>query len=81
MSENSRTIEITEHESRALGNAMRAFMSVFRANMMDMEAAQATDLLDQTTTIRMFLDKVQYAFKHKKPCRKATLYAIDGKEY
>lgn len=78
---NSRTIEITEVESRALSNAMKAFLSAFGPSLMTMEPEKAADLLDQTNTINFFLDKVQNAFKHNKPTRKASIYAIDGGQY
>jgi len=81
MSENSRTVEITEAEIASISNAMTAFVSLTKFRAKDMPPEQAAALSDQLAYVQAFLDKCEHAFKHNKPVRKASIYAIDGGMY
>lgn len=76
--ENSRTVEITEHELRAVTNCFMGFLEMTRFRAQGLAPEDAAAVANQTNHIDAFLAKCTHAFKHNKPVRKSQIIALDG---
>lgn len=76
--ENSRTVEITEYELRAITNCFTGFLEMTRFRAQGLDPGEAAAIANQTNHIDAFLAKCTHAFKHNRPVRKSSIIALDG---